>query len=666
MSVYAQKSKIDSLETLLLTTNKQRDSLRLNVLIELGYAYYLSNPDRGIEVLNEAIKIAKATEDISREAKALQYIGHNYSTKREDSIALQKYDMAIKIYDKIGDRQRKARAIYNKGLIYFNQSDYNRANKNNKEAFLVFKAENDSVLMAKMLNSIGLNYMYQSNYTKSLSKYFEALTIYERLKDTTSIDYASINESIGILYTRLEKFNKAISYHEKAIKIYKTKQYNYGLANSLTNIANAYDYLKEHKKAIDNYNEAFNIMKTLNNKLGMASAKTNIGIAYVSLKNYNKAISYFNQSKPIYQSLNNSNNLAIVHDYIGICYLNSNLKLAQENFKASLRYAKKSHSINLQVNALESLTDVNYKLGNYKNAYKLKEEAVILKDSFYSTEKKEELARLEEQYKFENEKNILENNFERERLIAKEELEHHKHIRNLIVFGGGSFFLLVIGGMFFYRKKRESDFKFKVADTELKALRAQMDPHFLFNSLNSIHSYIIKNDIESATNYLTKFARLIRKTLESSTEKFVPLKDDIEVLKNYLDIEQKRLNNNFTYTINVSNEIDVSSILIPPLILQPFIENSIWHGVALIKNSGEITIEFKKENNMLYCSVDDNGVGRGGTKNITKDNKSIGINLTKNRIDIINEQKKTKGSMTIIDKKQGVKVEVKLPLIFSF
>ena len=668
MNLYTQQRTIDSLETLLLTTNKQQDSLRLNVLIELGYNYYLSNPDKGLKVLDEAIQIAKTGNNQQHLARSYQYKGHNYSSKGEDSLALAMYDKAIAIYDKTNDKGRKARAIYNKGLVYFSQADYQQANAKNTEAYLVFKAEKDSVLMAKMLNSIGLNHMYLTDYPAALSTYFEALTLHKKLKDTTSLDYAAINGSIGMLYTRLEKFTKAITFHNKAVNIYKIKDYKYGLANSLNNIGTAYDYLKQPKNAIANYNKAFNIMQDINNPSGMASAITNIGMAYITLKDYNKALEHFKQSKPIYESLNNHTNLAIVHDNMGVCYsnLNNNLTEAKQHFKTSLAYAEEANSLNLQVNALESLTKTNYKLGNYKQAYHFMDEAIILKDSFYSIEKKEELARVEEQYKHQNEKTKLESNFERERLLAKEELDRQKHMRNLTIFGGGSLFLLIITGMFFYRKKQESDFNLKVADTELKALRAQMDPHFLFNALNSINSYILKNDTESATNYLTKFARLIRKTLESSTEKEVLLKDDIEVLKNYLDIEQKRLNHNFTYSIEVNDDIDPSNTLIPPLILQPFLENSIWHGIAQMKNSGHIKLQFKKENNLLFCTVDDNGVGRNLNETKHTENKSIGINLTKNRIDILNTQKKTKGSMTIIDKPQGVRVEVKLPLIFAF
>jgi tetratricopeptide (TPR) repeat protein len=667
-NLFAQDREIDSLTNLLVTSYKEQDSTRINILIELGYNYYLKGSDKSLIALDEAIALAKQLELKKHLARAYQYKGHRLSSRGDDSLAMRAYDDAIGIYELLNDKKRKARAIYNKGLVHFNQSNYNQANKNTKEAYLVFEEAKDSVLMAKMLNSIALNYMYMTDYPSALSNFFEAIALHKKIKDTVSISFGAVNANIGLQYIRLEKFDKAVEYNRKALSIYDKNNYKYGVANSLTNIGNAFDYLEKPEEAIENYNKAYGIMSDLDNKYGMASAITNIGIAYITLKDYSKALTYFKQSKPIYESLRNSNNLAIVHDQIGICYLNlkNNVKAAKSNFETSLKYAKQASSLNLQVNALESLTKTYYKLGNYKQAYDLMEEATVLNDSFYSIEKKDELTRLEEKYKYENEKTLLEGEFERERLITKEQVKRQKYITTFTLFGGGGLFLLVVGGMFFYRKKREVEFNLKVADTELKALRAQLDPHFLFNSLNSINSYIIKNDTESATNYLTKFARLIRKTLESSSEKEVILGDDIEVLKNYLDIEQKRLNNNFTYSVEVSEDLDVRNVLIPPLILQPFLENSIWHGVALMENSGHIKLEFKKVDNMLFCAVDDNGVGRHARKKNNKESKSIGINLTKNRIDIINAQMKTRGSMVIIDKEQGVRVEVKLPLKEAF
>ena len=192
-----------------------------------------------------------------------------------------------------------------------------------------------------------------------------------------------------------------------------------------------------------------------------------------------------------------------------------------------------------------------------------------------------------------------------------------------------------------------------------------MNPHFIFNSLNSIGDYILKNDTQSANDYLSKFAKLMRMTLENSEKKEILLSEDITLLKTYMDIERKRFNNKFNYTIDIEFSLDPDDILVPPMILQPFIENSIIHGLAL-KDEGHIIISFKEKNSMLICSVDDNGIGREKSSSSSTHKKSLGMAITKSRIEIINKIKNTEGDIKIIDKTKGTKIEVSLPMQLAY
>ncbi|NJX15800.1 tetratricopeptide repeat-containing sensor histidine kinase [Tamlana crocina] len=663
----AQQRDIDSLENQLLST-KLADSTRLNLLTDLGYYYYSINAKKGLKVLDEALLLAKSLKDIDKEARAYQYKGHNYSTIGNDSMALAMYDKAGKIYKTTNNYNKQARLIYNKGLIYFNKSNYAKANKCNIEAFEAFKQANDSVLMAKMLNSMGVNYMYLSDYPSSLSKYLEALTIYKDLKDTISLDFANTTQNLGILYTKLKTYKKALVYHEKASEIYKTLDYKYGLANSYNNIGNIYDYLNQQQKAIDNYQKSYGIMQKSDNKLGMANALTNIGIVNVGLKKYNKALNNFNKAKALYETLGNTNNLAIVHEYIGESYLNtSSLHKAKNHYQKAYSLAKKSKSISLQVSALEGLTEVNKQLKDYKNAYNYINEAIILKDSFNSIENKEELVRLEEKYKYQNEKSILENNYKQEQLLFANELERQKFIKTTYLAGSGIVLCFVVGLMVFYKKKREADFNAKVATTELKALRAQMNPHFIFNTLNSINNYIVCNKINDASNYLIKFSKLMRQTLEVSMYENITVEEDIKLLENYLDIEKKRIPNGFNYEIKIDDGIDKSNVLVPSMIMQPFVENSIWHGVSKLDGSGVITIQIKKLNKQELCySVDDNGVGITNTNKKNTDHTSLGVKITNDRIAVLNKTKNINAKVNIINKSLGTRVEVILPYQLAY
>jgi len=211
-----------------------------------------------------------------------------------------------------------------------------------------------------------------------------------------------------------------------------------------------------------------------------------------------------------------------------------------------------------------------------------------------------------------------------------------------------------------------ADFNTKVAETELKALRSQMNPHFIFNALNSISDYMDKNDVEKANTYLMKFAKLTRSILENSEKKWITLQEDLELTELYIEIEALRLKNKLFHKIEIDSVLDVENTLVPPLMLQPFIENSIWHGIAQKGGQGNIDIQIKKDNEMIVCTVDDDGVGRKKVVINGNKNDSMGLKITKNRLDILSQIKKVKGSIHMFDKTEGLRVELKLPLELRF
>jgi LytS/YehU family sensor histidine kinase len=203
----------------------------------------------------------------------------------------------------------------------------------------------------------------------------------------------------------------------------------------------------------------------------------------------------------------------------------------------------------------------------------------------------------------------------------------------------------------------------------MKALRAQMNPHFIFNSLNSISDYIAKQDVKTADRYLTKFAKMMRLILENSEHKQISLAEDLKALELYMQLEALRLNDKFSYEIKIDDEIDQDITMIPPLILQPFVENSIWHVISQKEGRGKILIEIKKENEMINCAVEDNGVGRNHLmqyepNGISK--KSLGMKITRSRIDILNQPGKTRGAVELLDLAKGMRVEIKFPLALNF
>lgn len=215
----------------------------------------------------------------------------------------------------------------------------------------------------------------------------------------------------------------------------------------------------------------------------------------------------------------------------------------------------------------------------------------------------------------------------------------------------------------FYRAKRESLFRQKetemklaVAQVELKALRAQINPHFIFNCLNSIHHYMHQQDPAVAGSYLVKFSQLIRHVLESSTQRIVPLMDEIEASRIYMQLEQLRMNNAFEFSIVWHDEINPEEVCIPPMLIQPFLENSIWHGIS---SGGKVEVEFGiKDQDHILCTIKDKGKKHHEKSEIDLSTKvkktSLGMSLMRERFETLNQVSSGKAGFTFSEREDGI------------
>jgi sensor histidine kinase YesM len=227
------------------------------------------------------------------------------------------------------------------------------------------------------------------------------------------------------------------------------------------------------------------------------------------------------------------------------------------------------------------------------------------------------------------------------------------------------------------RKKAEAaqeqlELENNLLQLEQKALQLQMNPHFIFNALNTAQSLFMSDDQAAARSLISKFAKLMRAILLHSRETSIPLKEEIDLLENYLAIEQFSRPNKFVYKIKVADELDVDELMIPPMMIQPFVENAIKHGINHLKGEGKIEIEFLKKGNKLECSIADNGIGRTASAELnaqkTKNHKSTALLVTKERLEILNENKNYYKSLEINDlvggdgSSAGTKVTIRMPL----
>ena len=211
-----------------------------------------------------------------------------------------------------------------------------------------------------------------------------------------------------------------------------------------------------------------------------------------------------------------------------------------------------------------------------------------------------------------------------------------------------------------------------MAQLETKLLRSQMNPHFIFNSLNSIQKYIWENKEEDSAEYLAQFAKLIRAILENSRKEFISLKEELDVLKLYIGLEQRRSNGKFDYRIFMDEALVPEDILLPPLLLQPYVENAIWHGVNKKQGHGHIEINIHQSDHLLEMVIDDDGVGRMRNSvpgNGTGEKTSLGTDITQQRIShLLNPSSGT--GVKIIDKEHdgmptGTTVIITIPLKYQ-
>ena len=225
-------------------------------------------------------------------------------------------------------------------------------------------------------------------------------------------------------------------------------------------------------------------------------------------------------------------------------------------------------------------------------------------------------------------------------------------------------------------EKLKSQFQKQISEIEMQALRAQMNPHFLFNSLNSIKHYAVNKTKKETAEYITTFSQLIRQILQNSNDKIVSLTQELKAIQLYVAVEQNRFDQKFDFKLDLDDEINTDTIFVPPMLLQPYIENAIWHGLMHKKSKGVLELTIKDRDQSLHCTIEDDGIGRVEAEKIKIEKlkfkkKSLGTQITSDRIELIQKIYKVRASVDIIDLKDaegspsGTKVIIQLPKILK-
>ncbi len=583
---------------------------------------------------------------------------------------------------------------------------------NYREINLLFSKESyDSVSMKKLLdksrkegfiegqiyalNRLGNIYRIHSYYDKSISKYKQALQLSRKINNIP-LEVYTLN-MLGVIYRRMDAVKTALEYHNlalnKALKYPDTKRIitdNISIANN--SIGNIYLLLEKYNWAQIHFNKSLEIEKKNHNLLGLAINYQNIGGVYEKKKDWNKAYEYYTLSLAYNDSINSRIGKIICYTSLANLFYKQNnpvkaQKLIYPNISLAEKQGDKYYLADVYYNygkilsaldSLEKATDYllnGLRISKEKNIPSLSSE--IYKELSLVKEKQKKYgealgyAKLysKEQKKIFNEKNrqlisdlVLkqiqkENNFrlselDREKKIISKKLKKSQNSINFLI---ALFILLFILGFILY-KQYQLNHQQKLMNIQQSLLRAQMNPHFIFNSLNSIKLFIIHNRSKDAISFLSKFAKLIRAILQSTQEKETSLTEEIEMIKLYVSIENTRLDNSIEFNLEIDNNLDTDQIIIPSFLTQPFIENAIWHGLSQ-KNEGKRILDikiYKKDEDSLVIKIEDNGIGREKANKIKQarifNTKSIGVNLSNERLKLFTKSKSLNYHIKFVDK----------------
>ncbi len=603
-------------------------------------------------------------EELNKKAREYFYLGNDSGFIFIDS--------AIRISSSIENIYLSALSHKNKGVGLYFKDKSNEALIQYDSAFNLYKKANYTTGIAVCYNNIAIVYHVKGNFHKSIDNHFKALRIREGLNNAS--DIAMSYKGIGNIFGEIGQNRKAIKYNFKALEIYVNENDSINIAKTYNDIGADYSILNIIDSAIYCYKIALGIFSGYNLKKSMALCSVNLANNYLLQNNYNKSLSYYNKAIVL------SDKIGDVRTQIGalkgkgmLLKQKGDYAGAIELLKRVLQKVEKTDYILLKRNIYKDLSEFYEKVENYYLSYNYFKKYVSLKDSILNTENSQFIHELETKYQTtQKEKEIEILQKDNEIKDAKVKAQHR-----LILLIAIAFLLIFIIAYFYYRlnknkqKTIQNELQIKNLLTEQKMLRSQMNPHFIFNSLNSIQSFISAGKAYDAEKYLARFGKLMRGILENSRADYITLENEVEVLQLYIGLEQLRFDNRFEFSIEMDDDLECELIMIPAMLIQPFCENAILHAFKNRKN-GKLKLSFADEGDILVCTIDDNGIGRKATQESKTENKhtSLATQITIERLATLSEQMNVNASLSITDKVDkatdmaiGTKVELRIPII---
>jgi tetratricopeptide (TPR) repeat protein len=693
------RTKTDSLVALIKTSKE--DTSKIKLLIEIGKSFTTSNPRKSIDYGKQAFALASKLNWKKGILSADNLLGTGYSNSSSYDTALNHYQASIDVANRIGDKESVSIAYTNIGVLYYFKANYLKALEYYSKAKKICEEIGDEEGVAYSYHDIAVVYNYQGKYFEALNAYDSAQKTFERIGNKTAI--ASIYNNVGIIQAHLGNYDAAIKSYLTALKANEAQNNLHGMATNYSGIGMVYTFHQDYNDALqynfkalklfietnDKRNEgttlsnisaifsdkdslrlalhydslALKISDSLGIKDNIAHCYLTMGVINAKMKAYQLSIRNYQTAFTLFQNIGDTSNLSLVNDKIARAYFNEGKYYIAENFALkALGYASKIGETQRIRDAHETLSEVYEKIGDYRKSLIHYRAFVSAKDSLFNETNTKKITQAQSQYEFDKRQLVIDAEHKRQ-LTGEEE---KRKMWGIVVI---ALLIIGLGSFYFYRKFQKNRLKLQVSEISQKTLVAQLNNHFVLGTLTSINEFIIRNDRDSASQYLSRFSILIRGILGASLQKSVTIQEEVDFINSYLEIFLLRYpKGHIAYSISIQAGIDSDNICMPPKVLQVLVDNAILHGFDN-RQGGVLTIQIKKADNSILCQVEDNGKGRREAENKKDPNRaSYGGRLAGELLDVWTTlfgktSYKITDLTTVDGRASGTLVEFMFPLI---
>ncbi len=556
------------------------------------------------------------------------------------------------------------------GTAFMNSEKYFESLEKYSDASKIAHANGWFITESSLLNNIGAIYFFLGDNISALEYFMKALKIKEERNETKKLAGALIN--IGGLYNILGDHNEGLVFLEKAYKNALEQDDLYMQAKALISMGDVYFSLNQYGTARENFEKALPLSDSVADMQAVANIIVKIGDTYKNSNDTVTALKYYSQSLKLSDSIGYRLGMATAAMETGKIFYD------KKNYPKALRYLKMSAGESEKINATPKML-MSYKLlsgiynsqkdyGKALNYYTLYSK---INDSLHKSDTHDKFSTIKALYEVDKKQRELDNL----KLQNKVTQLQAKQSRYLLYGAAGLIVLITFTVILVFRQHKIKNLQ-KTIRLEQKLLRSQINPHFIFNALTAVQRFVFEKSTIVACDYIGNFANLIRAVLNNSAVEKISLEDEILFINNYLTLQALRFDNKFTFNIDAGGDIDTKSILIPPMITQPFAENAIEHGIRHLNKKGHIDIKYLMESNFIKITVEDNGIGREKAKHINagriKRHRSMATSITSGRLLYLNNSSDGKINMEYCDIKNnrgeqaGTKVTLKVPFEREF